>query len=151
MWLLGHDILGNLDCAGANLFLTKYDNTPNSKLMMANLWDFDNIFRMNGNWSNAHIWGGFYYPSLLSNHNKSFRKAYIEAWDVANPSIFNIVKSYMENFAKSEEGLSLQASIEMDNKIWKSGIPSVPESVSIARDWFGNRQSWLSDAINGLR
>ena len=44
-WMLAHDILGNTDGAGSNIFITKYDNTETSLIKMGPLWDFDVIMR----------------------------------------------------------------------------------------------------------
>ena len=54
IWLMAHDILGTNDAGGSNIFLTKYDNTPRSKLMMGPLWDFDTIMMTEGRWATVH-------------------------------------------------------------------------------------------------
>ena len=151
-WLMGHDILGNLDLAGSNLYLTKYDNTDNSKLMMANLWDFDNIFRMDGSWANIHISGAFYYPTLLNSKNKAFRNAYLALWDKISPTVFSDVISYMDAFAASAEGTALQTCVALDRRRWGSGSSSsVESSVTTAKKWFTAREPWMVNAVNGLR
>ena len=45
-WMLAHDIMGTWDSGGSNLYVMKYDNTENSLLQMANMWDFDTIFNV---------------------------------------------------------------------------------------------------------
>ena len=150
-WLLACDILGNLDCAGSNLFLTKFDNTDKSKLMMANLWDFDSIYQMNGNWSNVHNYGAFYYPRLLSNRNTAFKKEYLARWDAVAPTIFDQVISFVDTFAASEEAAALQASIPLDKKRWGSSLHSIRTNVNTAKNWFSSRKPWLESAMNSLR
>ena len=150
-WLLACDILGNLDCAGSNLFLTKFDNTDKSKLMMANLWDFDSIYQMNGNWSNVHNYGAFYYPRLLSNRNTAFKKEYLARWDAVAPTIFDQVISFVDTFAASEEAAALQASIPLDKKRWGSSLHSIRTDVNTAKNWFSSRKPWLESAMNSLR
>ena len=151
-WLLGHEILGNLDCAGSNLFLTKGDNTPYSKLMMANLWDFDNIYRMTGNWANIHVWGAFYYPALLSNSNPEFLDTFVTLWtNNYSKSICQSMSSFMTSYASSAEAKALDASIVLDNQRWRSGHTTVAKSCKNAKDWFDSRYEWLNTQIPALK
>ncbi len=148
-WLLGHDILGNLDLAGSNLYLTKYDNTTASKLMMANLWDFDNIYRMKDQWANIHISGAFYYPRLLG--RSAFKKEYLAIWDRVSPTIFDQMVAYFDAFAASDEGKALNASIKLDRKRWGSSSSYIETTTSTAKEWFTSRKPWMENAMTGLR
>ncbi|MBQ6287143.1 MAG: CotH kinase family protein [Bacteroidales bacterium] len=150
-WLLAHDILGNLDVAGSNIYMTKFDNSDGSLLKMANLWDFDNIYRMEGNWSNAHLWGAGYFPQLLASKNPAFRQAYVSLWNTHSNSVFKATSNLLKNFASSETGKAVDASIVLDNKRWKSSQCTVEESYETAKGWFETRPSYLSSAIAGLR
>ena len=64
-WILAHDILGTWDSWGSNIYITKYDNTNISKLMMPNLWDFDSNFWMTDSWANAHVSDTHYFKKLF--------------------------------------------------------------------------------------
>ena len=150
-WLLAHDILGSLDCAGSNYFMTKYDNVSDSKLMMANLWDFDGIYQMKESWANPHIWRGFYYPSLLESGNRLFRDTYVEIWRSFSGSLCKNVSAYMKSLVNSDEGRALDASIALDNKRWRTGHPSVASSVDLSRQWFDSRGGWLDSAIPAIK
>ncbi len=150
-WLLGQDILGNLDSAGSNMYLTKYDKTTNSKLAMANLWDFDNIYRMQDQWSNIHMTGAFYFPHLLGSRNPAFRQTYVSLSDGGTQRICKVLSTYMKNFASSNTGVAVDASIVLDNARWHYGVPTVQESVDRACEWFDSRAGWLNNAMAGLR
>jgi hypothetical protein len=150
-WLLGHDILGSLDCAGSNYFLTKYDSNADSKLIMANMWDFDGIYQMKDSWANTHIWRGFYFPALLESGNRLFRETYVEVWQSLSGSLCKNASAYMKSLVNSDEGRALDASIALDNKRWKAGHPSVATSVELSRQWFDTRGGWLNNAIAGLK
>ena len=148
-WLLGHDVLGSLDCAGSNYYLTKYDASSSSKLMMANMWDFDGIYQMKDTWANAHIWGANYYPTLLSSPNRAFRDAYVAMWQ-SHSDICKKASTYMKSFINSPAGHALDASIVLDNKRWHHGHPNVETSVATSREWFDSRGGWLSGAFAGM-
>lgn len=150
-WLLGHDVLGILDCAGSNYFLTKYDNTSNSRLMMANMWDFDSIYQMKDNWGNAHQWSANYFPTLLKSPNPEFKNTYIALWESMSSGLCKTMSAYMKSFVNSETGKALDASITLDNKRWRSSHPSVEASVAKSREWFETRGGWLDSAIRGLK
>lgn len=76
-WVLAHDILGTWDVGGSNLYMTKYDDTPDSKFKMGPLWDFDSNTRMGGNsFSRYHTDVDFYFPMLFDNVNPTFTRYY---------------------------------------------------------------------------
>lgn len=150
-WLLGHDVLGILDCAGSNYFLTKYDNTANSKLMMANMWDFDSIYRMKDSWSNTHNWGANYFTTLLRSPNTTFKDTYIALWESQSVGLCKTLSAFMKSFVNSETGRALDASIPLDNKRWRASHPTVEQSVATSREWFDTRGQWLDAAITALK
>ena len=150
-WLLGHDILGSVDGAGSNYFLTKYDETEGSKLKMANMWDFDGVFQRPDTWSTAHGWNGNYFPTLMNSANPEFRQAYVSLWDGYSKTLCKNASAFMKSFAGSETGKAVDASIVLDNKRWHSGLKSVEESTATAREWFDSRAGWLNSAIASLR
>ena len=86
-WLLAQDILGNYDAHGSNVYMTKYDDTPNSKLMMGCLWDFDAIMMTPDAWSNSHRLT--YFARLISNStDRSFANAYRQRWEEIKDTLF---------------------------------------------------------------
>ena len=147
-WILAHDILGTADGSGSNLFLTKYDNTDNSKVMMGNLWDLNSIFQKTQEWSSSH--NMFYFKYLFSgNPNKAFTKAYRNRWDDVSPTIFTDLNSFLEEFAQSEEAPALDISAEWDNQLWSwdSKNSSVQVLVKLYKSFFNKRKTWLASAI----
>jgi hypothetical protein len=148
-WVLAHDILGTADGTGSNIFLTKYDNTKESKVMMANLWDFDSILQKTKEWSTSHK--RFYFPHLFSkNPNNAFIKAYRNRWDDVSPIIFDELNSYLDAFAKSKEADALNTSVGWDDELWKweSKTATVQDLMTLYKSKFDNRKAWLADAIS---
>ena len=150
-WLAAHDILGSLDGAGSNMYLTKYDATDNSKLAMANLWDFDGIYQRKDTWATAHIWGANYFPTLLSSTNPAFREAYANVCEGNARTICKVTANYLKNFANSDTGKALDASLVQDNKRWHGGEVPVEQCYMVAKEWFDSRPGWLLNAVASLR
>lgn len=148
-WVLAHDILGTADGSGSNIFLTKYDNTKDSKVMMANLWDFDSAFQITDDWSAPHTF--FYFRYLFTNNpNNAFIKAYRNKWNDVSPTIFNQLSSFLDEFAASKEAPALDLSLEWDHQLWNWSWHrfSVGELATLFKSKLKDRKSWLTNAIS---
>lgn len=147
-WILAQDILGNRSGGGSNVYLTKYDNSPSTKVMMGNLWDFDRIFLMNDSWSGCR--GVFLWPYLFDNPNPEFVDSYVSKWNQVKDWIFDDVISYMIDFMNSAEGKALDESLLIDESLWNEQNGSVGDNVEIAKEWLKTRKRWMSDEINKM-
>lgn len=146
-WLLAHDILGNYDAHGSNIYMTKFDDTPASKLKMGPLWDFDAIMQTPGKWSNSHRLS--YFVRLMSNGtDRSFANAYRQRWEEVKDTLFVALRNYLEAFANSEEGEALDRAIAADNQLWNRSTPTLRQSTDQALAWFEERRLWLDAAIS---
>ncbi len=144
-WVLGHDILGNDDSAGANMFYTKYDDTDTSKIMMANMWDFDKIMRTEGKWDESHR--SFYFAKLFKSDNKEFIKAFKNKWNSVKETVFIDIQNYLDEFETSETASAYNRSLEMDGIRYGKENRSVSESLEFARKWFIAREMFLKAEI----
>lgn len=149
-WILSHDILGTLDVYGTNMFFSKYDNTDSSKLMMANLWDFDNIFIMIDTWANAHVFPDLYFDLLFKSKNTIFKDTYKSIWNNINPSIFNDIYNFLSSFEKSETADCINKSVIHNNRRWGTSDLSVAEEIETFKSWFEHRQVYLSEKIPNM-
>lgn len=118
-WLLGHDILVTYDAGGSNVYLTKYDNTPDSKVKMANMWDFDTILKQStSSLSRIRDIDFFYYPSLLNSPNKLFIRVYKQKWEEFKERIDDDLYAYFEDRLQSAEFQGINASNPYDMGRW---------------------------------
>ena len=145
-WLLAQDILGQWDAGGANYYLTKYDDTRNSKIMMANLWDFDHILTTENKWCGMHN-RYFFFREIIN--DGIFFKAYKKRFNEVSPAIFRDIISYLDQYAASEEAVAVNKSIELNNIRWDDDYEGVNENIDNAKDWFIRREVWMNDTING--
>lgn len=149
-WVLAQDILGNFDGFGSNIFMTKYDNTPNSKIKMGNLWDFDAIMSTPGEWSESHRYPLF--VRLLTNgSDTSMATAYEKLWDDQKDSLFIKLYAYLDRLAASEEGKNLNQAFKVDTERWGRQATTVEESIEKAKAWFEERRLWLEEAIKSKK
>ena len=147
-WMLAHDILGNSDGAGANFYLTKKDDTEDSKVMMANLWDFDRIMNTKDDWDAMHQ--RFYYEMLFEEKmSGAFVDTYKRLWTELSPTLFDSMTDFLDRFADSEEAQALNASIVLNNERWNDDEENVLYYINRAKDWFQSRRHWLAKAITG--
>lgn len=147
-WMLAHDILGNTDGAGSNIFLTKYDNTDASLLKMGCLWDFDVIMKSEG-WDEIH--GRYYFKGLFSSENKAFWNLYVEIWNESKDLVFNELFQYLGRYMASDLRRSVDTSIELSNERWAGlsrFIPLSSDYVEAAIQYFNQRKTWLEKNIN---
>lgn len=140
-WLLAHDILGTWDSPGSNLYLTKYDSTPQSRLTAGNLWDFDSIFQ-NGEEAFAGIhYYHFWFQALFASKNNAFLTAYVQQWQQVSPTLEADIMDYLYDFAASDEGIALQQSREFNHE------GSVEADLQTAKAWLDAHLPWLGEAI----
>ncbi len=146
-WLLGHDIFGTYDSGGSNMYYTKYDSTDDSKIMMANMWDFDSSEQLRDQWSNLHI---HRFPQFFASPNKMFNRLYVDKWNEVKATVCDDVIKFIDDFAASDEGKGFAKSIPYDNVKWAYGNPGLETEVQRTHDWFSRRKVWLDQAIAGI-
>lgn len=144
-WMVGHDILGCKDAAGSNIFLTKYDNTPDSKIMMGNMWDFDSGFMTEGDWDGMHK--QWFFGKLFKNVNLRFARAYYSKWNELKSTLFSQMDTYLADYAKSEDCKAFEKSLALDRKARGKEMSSVADMIDGFRQWFASRKTWLDENI----
>ena len=147
-WLLAQDILGNMDAGGSNFYLSKFDNSDQTKVAFALLWDFDMIFVCQEQWGSVHEYRWFFYEYLLS--NEAFIKAYVAKWQEISPTIFDQLFSYLEDYAASEEAPAFNQSVELDNQLWDEDRRTASERTQGIISWLTRRKAWMDQAIEEM-
>lgn len=148
-WLLDHDILGTRDSGGSNMYFTKFDNTSDSKLMLANMWDFDTIESSPDQWSRVHsnTFAPYIYPT---NSNPAFRDAYLAKWEELKDTVFTSMINFLNEYAASEQADAYDASGKLDSALW--GLHNFPvkfhSDASIA--WYTSRKPWMEENMSAV-
>ena len=149
-WMLAHDILGNSDGAGSNMFLTKYDNTDGSRLMMGPLWDFDVIMKSEG-WDEIH--GRYFFKGLFDSEDRTFVDRYVVLWEDMKDRVFDGLKRYLDSYLASDLCRAVDTSILLNNERWAGEMYSLPLSagfVEDAKSYLHHRKDWMDVAVKGL-
>jgi hypothetical protein len=150
-WMLAHDILGNIDGAGSNIFLTKYNNSDNELLKMGCLWDFDVIMK-SGEWDEIH--GRYFFKELFASENKAFVNRYKSLWLQNRSEVFIPLMDYLAAYLKTDLRKSVDISITMNNERWRDEMGEVPLSEDIilaAQTYFAQRKEWLSERMDSVQ
>ncbi|MBR4387743.1 MAG: CotH kinase family protein [Prevotella sp.] len=160
-WLMAHDILGTCDAAGSNIFLTKYDDTPDSKVMMGPLWDFDTIMENENKWATIHDNFDYYFHYLLSmapDKGVALREAYRLQWENVGQYVPDQMVAFLRDFAASDEAVALQTSNIWDLVRWGYDTwfepgetpSSINDMVQKAIDWFTERKTWMDEHVPAM-
>ena len=143
-WLLTHDILGNRDAAGSNMFLSKTD-MKSSKLKIGPVWDYDMIFKTRRSWSHIHYMDYMYMRTLLK--NDSFRSVYCERIAKGSGTLPETVEGFLEEL-QATSGESIQKSWELNASRWGQEPGDFEQNRKAAVDWIYDQTEWIRDRIN---
>lgn len=146
-WMLAHDILGTYDSAGANIYLTKYNNTADTKLCMSVLWDFTSIMRTTNQWARIHYDDYFYFNQLFNNTNTAFKTEYTALWNQKSDDLFSQIISFLNDFSHSALANAIQQSRPADAQRWNYEASTVSENIQEAILWFTHRQQWIDQQL----
>ncbi len=148
-WLLVHDILGTWDSCGSNIYISKYDSTEQSKLVMSTPWDFDSNYIMKNAWSNVHNSNRIYSALLLSSENTAFIDSYKEVWENIKDYVWPLLYVKLE-LLNEKSGENINISREYDSLYWETSYTTIEHDINKASEWFKERVSWLKDAIGEM-
>ena len=144
-WLIAHDILGDSDGCGSNIFLTLSNSDIGTKFQMGNIWDMDAIELEEDNWAAIHYLHGYYFEWLFRNENKMFTEAYKGKWDELSPLLVDEMNRFLDDFSVSDEGLGLGACIQYDALRWDYEPNTLSAEIEKNKLWFTNRKAWLDE------
>ena len=145
-WMLTHDILASYDSGGSNMYMTKYDNTPGSKMMMGPVWDLDSIY-----WSHdksitdtfARIrYEGHFYMSYLAD-DPDFIRIYKEEYDAIRNEVASKVAETLE-FFKSDIYATL---LQREKSRWNTGIVDQNAEAEKIIAWFEEHLAWMDENV----
>lgn len=144
-WLVAHDILGDIDACGSNIYLTLYDRDPETKFKMGNIWDMDVIELKKDDWAPIHYIYGFYFEWLFRSENKLFTETYKSKWNELSPVLVDEISRYLDDFSTSEEGLGVDLCMQYDAMRWHYTPSTLSEEIEKNKQWFTNRKAWLDE------
>jgi hypothetical protein len=150
MWLMGHDILGTEDAAGSNRYIYKNDfipgNATSSILKMGPLWDFDDIYRREGKWSQQHDGNYRFYFKYLLNYQE-FIDEYVVLWCDIKNTLYNDLMDYLHTF-EQDYGETLDICRELDSKRWhRSRYNLIADDIRIVDEWMSSRLEWIDEQL----
>ncbi|MCQ2603531.1 MAG: CotH kinase family protein [Spirochaetia bacterium] len=143
---LFHNIVGTKDRYGTNKYLVKYDNTENSKIKIATVWDFDSTF--NYITQTGEIKTNFYENDFINSKNPAFQKIYNEKMSLMTESVQNDVQDFFHSFDKALID-EINQSRKYDSVRWSKNYNTVQEDMNYISYWLAVRTDWLRSEVFG--
>lgn len=147
-WLWVHDILGNRDAHGSNIYLTKYDTTLVSKQKMICAWDFSGCFTPNISWSLIH--NDAWFSQFFSQPQHQFIQEYIRIYDSQVQNSFDTLVQQINTLQQSASTMVLDNALALDEQRWKKDNISGLSLQEIA-DYLSNRKSTVANLMTSLK
>ena len=118
-WLWVHDVLGDGDAAGSNMFIMKYDTLSSSKTAMVCPWDFGMACSsaQKYKWSSQH-YGAWCFPQLFAMPQISFLQEYINQYDNIAINAFDTIANQLDSIRFSELAAQMDKGQVLDNERW---------------------------------
>ena len=148
-WQLIHDLLGTWDEGGSNIYISKYDSTDQSKLVMSTPWDFDSNYQMKNTWSRVHNVNRIYSALLFSNENTAFKDSYKEQYNAIKNSLWRDLSIKMEEL-NTFQSKDINLARKCDPLLYNRSYSSVEDNITTAENWFTERITWLEENIDDL-
>lgn len=146
-WLMVHDLLGNWDGGGSNIYLSKYDNSDSTKLVMPVTWDYDAIFMMKDKWASIHdAW--FYFHLLFNSANPAFAERYYTLYKEKASNYYKAIDNYILQLAVNST--SLDVSKKLDAERWDYQYKPLKDEITEVRHWFKERKNWMDSEIDKI-
>ena len=145
-WILGHDILGTWDGAGANLYLSKYDDSYDSVIKAGPLWDFDTIEWNEDTWGTVHNAFSRFRTFYLS-EDSDFMKVYKNLWYEKGENIYDGILDMISDFMNEAKWEGYKKSSEANGLRYDTGKYDSAEAAERDFDWFSKRFAWLSKEL----
>lgn len=141
-WLLAHDILGDSDGGGSNMFLIKEDT--DSLIKMGTLWDFDAAFTTINAFSSIHTAPFFIYKYLFRSNDKSFQNEYYYIWEkIKEEGFFVNLLDALDEMANSDESIAIDASRMIED----GNTKKTREQIADVKEWLIQRENFLDSLI----
>lgn len=152
-WLMAHDILGTRDSGGSNLFITKYDRQPDSRLVLPTIWDLDTSFKVSAaSFCSMHNSGHGYFRVLFNHSNRAFANAYCRLWQqVVDRGLMEELQDFLRQFGKTEEGRAIEKSRILFRQIEHIDYKNTfDEDIEETCNWLEEHKEWMDTEIQKI-
>lgn len=145
-WILGHDILGTWDGGGANLYISKYDDSQNSLIKAGPLWDFDTIEIQENLWSGVHS-SLTISKRFFSSEDTPFFNVYKKLWQEKGESVYYGLMDLLNGYSDNQKWDDYQNSSVATGKRWNTSTYSAPMAAKRDKEWLESRFEWLTTQL----
>lgn len=146
-WQMTHDILASYDSGGSNMYMTKYDNTPSSKLKACPVWDYDSIY-----WSNdkfkvdtfARIRYEQHFYTYFLARDPEFQSIYRARYDEIRDDIVPTVESAFAQFDND----TYRRLLVLEKTRWGGSQDDPVQMRNQVSAWMTEHLDWMDENID---
>ena len=148
-WLWVHDMLGNQDGGGSNLYFAKYDTTSVTKQTMICAWDFSGCFTPNIQWSEIH--NNAWFIRFFNLPQTSFVRTYINLYDTQVKDLFDTIINQVETIRHTEQIAFLDSAFLLDNQRWGYNQSSANKQLLTIEQYLTKRKNVIEGLMTNLK
>ena len=146
-WQMTHDILASYDSGGSNMYMTKYDNTPASKLKAGPVWDYDSIY-----WSRERFktdtfarirYEQHFYTYFLA-QNPEFQSIYRSRYGEIRNEIVPTVESAFAQFDND----TYRRLLVLERTRWGGSQEDPVQMRDTVSSWMTEHLNWMDENID---
>ena len=147
-WVWVHELNGDNDYAGSNMYFTKYDTLRTSLIQLACAWDFSGSHNVENDWIHRYWW---FHSFFITRRQYSVIEEFVHQYDSIIVPLVPLVIDSLQNLQNSVWCQSLDSAIHYDNQTWGTNVPNATQQISRAIGFFQRRAAWLDVAIDNYR
>lgn len=142
-WLLTHDILATYDSGGSNMFMTKYDSTDDSKIVIGPNWDFGTVYSREPERFARIREGSFFYMYWLikdDNFMTMYKERYSQIRDEIIDTVTKAIQEYDTDVYKEL--------LNYETTRWGGSRPRNPQNeIDKTTEWLESHLAWMDEQL----
>lgn len=148
-WLLAHDMIGDVDNAGSNLYFFKNNEEDSSKVMMGPMWDFDSAMDLPGV---ARIHNTYLFAWLLwCGENEQFAHEYIKMYNDLSDTIIAHILQQADDLGASSMAEAITKSRKYNAMRWDlNGYSTLAKNIKDLHAYYAGKKEAMSEDIENI-
>lgn len=149
-WLMVHDILGDRDYAGSNMYFEKYD-TLETPIRMSVPWDFGGCFTASRTEDWAAVHTRWWFAPLFEQADSALAGHYCKLFDQVGLQTIDYVIDQLDSLRQYPQIEELDTAVVLDNECWWPEFQ--PASVQLGEmiAFLTDHRTWMQEAVEAIR
>lgn len=140
-WLWIHDIVGDCDFAGSNMYFAKKDTAAASLLTMPCAWDFGGAFTRSDQWADVH--SRWWNEPFFQIPQKAFVNEYKRLYTEVVTMVMTQMVDSLQQLQSSNWATQMDSAVVLDSQRWWPEYPSMKQQLQNAIEFLQARATWI--------